>query len=266
MSLVQYIHNQLQRWAISQRLFDFNISQRRGSNGWKMLVRLMSEPSFEFWAGKMSHILWSQLAAIVLISSKKRQPWLFEERRSATKTAMQTQVVSCWHVDVPIRDKRSRQHWDWDSWPTLELARLTSKHYDTQAPMISAKSSLGGSFLVPHIQKSKTPSHCTHASVFVFWKFHLVLFCMCGDGEGFKIHPFIKLWLSCGVQNLTRDTKSCELVEPVCAIFPPIFANSQSKRVFYAYRGRKYNHANSYVSCMFGNKPYWIVGPSCEFH
>ena len=148
MSLVQYIHNQLQRWAISQRLFDFNISQRRGPNSWKMLVRLMSEPNFEFWAGKMSHILWSQLAAIVLISSKvKRQPWLFEERRSATKTAMQTQVaptcVSCWHVDVPIRDKRSRQHWDWDSWPTLELARLTSKHYDTQALMISAKSSLG---------------------------------------------------------------------------------------------------------------------------
>ena len=177
MSLVQYIHNQLQRWAISQRLFDFNISQRRGSNGWKMLVRLMSEPSFEFWAGKMSHILWSQLAAIVLISSKvKRHPWLFEERRSATKTAMQTQVVSCWHVDVPIRDKRSRQHWDWDSWPTLELARLTSKHYDTQAPMISAKSSLGGSFLVPHIQKSKTPSHCTHACVFVFSKFHVVFF------------------------------------------------------------------------------------------
>ena len=151
MSLVQYIHNQLQRWAISQRLFDFNISQRRGSNGWKMLVRLMSEPSFEFWAGKMSHILWSQLAAIVLSSSKvKRQPWLFEERRSATKTAMQTQVaptcVSCWHVDVPIRDKRRRQHWDWDSWPTLELARLTSKHYDTQAPIFSAKSSLGGFF------------------------------------------------------------------------------------------------------------------------
>ena len=77
----------------------------------------------------------------------KGQPWQFEERRSATKTAMQTQVaptcVSCWHVDVPIRDKRSRQHWDWDSWPTLELARLTSKHYDTQALMISAKSSLG---------------------------------------------------------------------------------------------------------------------------
>ena len=187
MSLVQYIQNQLQRWAISQRLFDFNISQRlfdfnifqrRGPNGWKMLVRLMSEPNFEFWAGKMSHILWSQLAIIVLSSSKvKGQPWLFEERRSATKTAMQTQVaptcVSCWHVDVPIRDKRSRQHWDWDSWPTLELARLTSKHYDTQAPMISAKSSLGGSFPVPHIQKSKTPSH---ACVFVFSKFHVVLF------------------------------------------------------------------------------------------
>ena len=107
----------------------------------------------------------------------KGQPWQFEKRRSTTKTAMQTQVaptcVSCWHVDVPIRDKRSRQHWDWDSWPTLELARLTSKHYDTQAPMISAKSSLGGSFPVPHIQKSKTPSH---ACVFVFSKFHVVLF------------------------------------------------------------------------------------------
>ena len=110
----------------------------------------------------------------------KRQSWLFEERRYAIETPMQTQVaptcVSCWHVDVPIRDKRSRQHWDWDSWPTLELARLTSKHYDTQAPMISAKSSLGGSFPVPHIQKSKTPSHWTHACVFVFSKFHVVLF------------------------------------------------------------------------------------------
>ena len=184
MSLVQFIHNQLQRWAISQRLFDFNISQRRGPNGWKMLVRLMSEPSFEFWAGKMSHILWSQLAAIVLISSKvKRHPWLFEERRSATKTAMQTQVaptsVSCWHVDVPIRDKRSRQHWDWDSWPTLKLARLTSKHYDTQAPMISSKYSLGDSFPVPHIQKSKTPILCNFC-VFLYsasftWYFFLYM-------------------------------------------------------------------------------------------
>ena len=126
MSLVQYIQNQLQRWAISQRLFDFNISQRRGPNSWKMLVRLMSEPSFEFWAGKMSHILWSQLAAIVLISSKvKRQPWLFEERRSAEKLQCRLKwpqlvlVADMWTCQSETRGAANTeigilgQHWNW---------------------------------------------------------------------------------------------------------------------------------------------------------
>ena len=124
MSLVQYIHNQLQRWAISQRLFDFNISQRRGSNGWKMLVRLMSEPSFEFWAGKMSHILWSQLAVVVLSNSKDnpdnlRREDLPPKLQCRLKWPQLVLVADMWMCQSETRGAANTeigilgQHWNW---------------------------------------------------------------------------------------------------------------------------------------------------------
>ena len=196
MSLVQYIHNQLQRWAISQRLFDFNISQRRGSNGWKMLVRLMSEPSFEFWAGKMSHILWSQLAAIVLISSKKRDnPGYL--RRGGLPPKLQCRlkwpqlvlVADMWTCQSETRGAANTeigilgQHWNWHgSLPNT----MTRKPQWFQRNL-----ALEVLFLC---RTSKNLKHQATALMRLFLyseNFTWYFFCMCGDGEGFEIHPFV---------------------------------------------------------------------------
>ena len=146
-----------------------------------MLVRLMSEPNFEFWAGKMSHILWSQLAAIVLISSKKkdnpgylRRGGLPPKLQCRLKWPQLVLVADMWTCQSETRGAANTeieilgQHWNWHGSLPNTMTRKPQCFQRNLAWEVF--------FPVPHIQKSKTPSHCTHSCVFVFRKFHVVLF------------------------------------------------------------------------------------------